>query len=87
MMAKATTAATRVTARPMAQRATRVSDAAAGALDLLLGPADGMTGFKRCDVSVTRSVDGHVHVEIEIPPAIGRQVGDLLAALGVGAKR
>jgi len=45
-----------------------------------------VTGYKRCDASVTRASDGRLHVEIEIPPAIGQQVGDLLAALGVGTK-
>jgi hypothetical protein len=67
--------------------ATRARTADAAQVDMLVGAADGMTGFKRCDVSVTRGVDGHIHVAIEIPPAIGQQVGDLLAALGVKAAR
>jgi len=55
------------------------------AVDVLLGPADGMTGFKRCDVSIHRTSAGRLHVDIEVPPALSASVAGLLAALGVKA--
>jgi hypothetical protein len=54
---------------------------------MLIGPNDGVTGYKRCDVSISRVSSGGLHVEIEVPLAIGQQVGNLLAALGVKAGR
>jgi hypothetical protein len=50
-------------ARPMSQRATRVQDA----VDVLLGAADGASGFKRIDCAVSRTSSGGLHVEIEVP--------------------
>jgi hypothetical protein len=64
-------------------KATKVSDAAT--LDLMAGPADGP--FRRCDVAITRASDGRLHIEIDVPAAIGQRVGNLLAALGVKAGR
>jgi hypothetical protein len=70
-------------------RATRVktADAAPAALDVMVGPADGMAGFKRIDCAVSRSPDGSLHVELDIPGKLAPSVAGLLAALGVKGQR
>jgi hypothetical protein len=80
---RATTVRTATAVRTPARAKT--SDAAT--LDMHIGPGDGVTEFKRCDVSVTRASDGRLRVEIEIPPSIGQQVASLLVALGVKGQR
>jgi len=39
--------------------------------------------IKRCDVSVSRTGAGGLHLEIEVPPALGQPVAGLLAGLGL----
>ena len=46
-----------------------------------------MTGYKRLDVAVTRSVDGGLHIEVDVPGELAPSIAGLLAALGVKAQR
>jgi hypothetical protein len=70
-------------------RATRVktADAVPAALDVTVGPSDGMAGFKRVDVAVSRASDGHLRIQLDVPAHLSASVGNLLAALGVKAGR
>jgi hypothetical protein len=68
-----------------ATKATRVSDAAT--IDLLVGPGDGIVGYKRLDVAISRASDGHLRVQIDVPAHLSASVGNLLAALGVKGQR
>jgi hypothetical protein len=68
-----------------ATKATKVSDAAM--VDLLVGPGDGVTGYKRCDVSICRTAGGGLHIDVEVPAHLSASVGNLLAALGVKGQR
>jgi hypothetical protein len=63
----------------------KVSDTAA--VDVMVGPSDGTTGYKRVDVAISRASSGGLHVEIEVPPHLSANVGSLLAALGVKGRR
>jgi hypothetical protein len=47
-----------------ATKATRVSDAAT--IDPLVGPGDGIVGYKRLDVATSRASDGHLRVQIDV---------------------
>jgi hypothetical protein len=67
-------------------KATKVSDCAA-AVDVMVGPGDGVTGYKRCDVSIHRTSAGGLHVDIEVPAPLAGSVGSFLAALGVKGQR
>jgi hypothetical protein len=49
-------------------------------LDVLLGPADGVTGFKRCDVSIHLTSAGGLHIDVEVPPSLSASVGGLLSS-------
>jgi hypothetical protein len=46
--------------------ATRAKSADAAALDLLVGPGDGVTGYKRLDVAVSRTSAGGLHIDVEV---------------------
>jgi hypothetical protein len=73
--------------KPTAVRATKttkVHDTAA-ALDLFAGPSAGP--FRRCDVSISRTTGGGLHIDVEVPPHLLASVGSLLAALGVKGRR
>jgi hypothetical protein len=50
---------------------------------VLLGPANGNGGFRCLDVGVTRSVDGGLHIEVDVPDKLAPSAAGLLAALGV----
>ena len=55
---KATTAVRATTSsKPMAQKATRVADTAPD-LDVLVGPSDGRSGYRRVDVEVRPAPGG-----------------------------
>jgi hypothetical protein len=67
--------------------ATRAKTGDSAALDVMLGPSDGMTGFKRVDVAVQPLLGSGLRVEIEVPPHLSASIGNLLAALGVKGQR
>jgi hypothetical protein len=59
-----------------ATKATRVktADAAPAALDVMLGPSDGLAGFKRVDVAISRQSDGHLRIQLDVPaPSLGQR--------------
>jgi hypothetical protein len=49
---------------------------------VLVGPADGATGFKRVGVVICRASKSVLHVEVEVPAYLAGPVGNLLAAWG-----
>src|SRR5215471_2710808 len=68
-------------------KATKVSDSAA-AVDVMVGPSDGVTGYKRCDVSIHRTssagstsmsrcrLPSRARSAISSPPWASRGAGD-----------
>jgi len=42
-----------------------------------------MTGFKRRDVSISRTSAGGLHIDVEVTPNLSASVDRLLAALGL----
>jgi hypothetical protein len=50
-----------------ALKVTKVHDGIA-AVDVLICLTDGMSGFKRLEVSTSRASNGGLYVEIEVPP-------------------
>ena len=54
---------------------------------MLLGPADGNGGFRCLDVGVTRSVDGGLHIEVDVPDKLAPSAAGLLAGLSLISPR
>ena len=50
---------------------------------MLLGPADSNGGFRRLDVGVTRSVDGGLHIEVDVPDKLAPSAAGLPAGLSL----
>jgi hypothetical protein len=81
---KATTAVRATTSsKPMAQKATRVADTASD-LDVLVGPSDGRSGYRR--VEVRSAPGGGLAINVSVPAELARPVRQLVAALKAGRR-
>jgi hypothetical protein len=75
---KATAVRTATTSsKPMAQKATKVSDT----VDVLVGPADGIAGYRRIDVEMRAVSGGGLAINLDIPAELAQPVRQLVAAL------
>jgi len=74
------------TARPMAGRATKVSDAAPGGMDILvIETNDGLGGYRKVDVELTPLTGGGLRIEAEVPASPPGRSAHSSRRLGVKA--